>query len=343
MKEKMFKLIITMALILSTSLMAQGQQEQGVDFEKTGQSTMTFLQVGLVPEGVALGEAYSAIGTGVRAMYYNPAGLAEMSTQFEVFVSNLEWIADIKYISGGAAWNSGNYGVIGVNFLTVDYGDINGTQLIGSADAGSHPIGYIDTGPVDNVGAYAIGLMYSKKISNLFTFGAGMRYAVHQLGQMELNGATKNNEMSKLVFDMGVKYYLPIESLRMGMSFRNFSTSVRYEEVSTQLPFTFAVGVAMDLVTAILPDLKEDHSLLTTFEFSHPNNYTERLHMGVEYTLMKALALRAGYMTNHDVNGLSLGVGLNANIKDTSTQISYTYSSTEIFDDVNRFSLMFAF
>ena len=65
--------------------------------------------------------------------------------------------------------------------------------------------------------------------------------------------------------------------------------------------------------------------------------------MGMEYTIMKALALRAGYITNHDVNGLSLGIGLNANIKDTSTQISYTYSSTEIFDDVNRFSLMFAF
>ena len=343
MKEKIFKLIITTALILSSSLMAQENQEQGVNFEKTGQSTMTFLQVGIVPEAVALGDAYSAIGTGVRGMYYNPAGLAEMSTRFEVFVSNLEWIADINYLSGGVAWNFGNYGVVGVNLLTVDYGDIKGTRLLSLDEAGSHPKGYIDTGPVDNVGAYAIGLMYSKKISNLFSFGVGIRYAVHQLGQMVLNGATKNNEMSKLVFDMGVKYYTPIESLRLGMTFRNFSTSVRYEEVSTQLPFTFALGAAMDVMTALFPKYTEDHSLLATVEFSHPNNYTERLHMGVEYTLLKALALRTGYITNHDVNGLSLGVGLNANIKNTSTQISYTYSSTEVFDDVNRFSVLFSF
>ena len=342
MKEKIFVLIVTMALILSTSLMAQ-KQEQGVNLEKSGQSTMNFLQVGLVPQAVALGDAYSSVGTGVRAMYYNPAGLAEMSTSYEIFVSNLNWIADIKYISGGLAWNKSNYGAIGVNFLTVDYGTINGTQVLSVDEVATNPKGYRDTGPVDNVGAYAIGLMYSKKISNLFSVGVGMRYAVHQLGQMEMNGATKNNEMSKLVFDMGVKYYTPIESLRLGMTFRNFSNSVKYEEISTQLPFTFAVGAAMDLVTAVLPEFKENHSLLATVEFTHPNNHTERVHMGMEYTIMKALALRAGYITNHEVNGLSLGIGLNANIKDTSTQISYTYSSTEIFDDVNRFSLMFAF
>jgi hypothetical protein len=318
------------------------QEERGVGQKKVGQSTMNFLQVSVVPEATALGDAYTAYGTGVQSLFYNPAGLSEMSHKAEVFVSNVQWIADINYIGGAAAWNLNEYGSVGLNFITVDYGDIHGTQLLSSDEAATNQQGFLETGLVDNVGAYAFGLYYSKKISNLFSVGLGARYVAQQLGTSEVNGSMRDNEESKIAFDLGVKYYTPIEGFRFGMTIRNFSTEVKYEEVSAPLPITFSLGAAMDL-TKLFPVAEEANSIVLTSEFTHPNNYTERVHFGLEYEFMKMLALRGGYITNHDVNGLSLGIGLNANISGTSTKISYTYSAMDVFDDVNRFSVMFAF
>ena len=94
---KKINILVFVILFLSAHLLfAQGASEKGVDLKKTGQSTMNFLQVGVVPNAVSLGEAYTAIGTGVQGMFYNPAGLAEMNSSFEVFASSMEWIADIQ-------------------------------------------------------------------------------------------------------------------------------------------------------------------------------------------------------------------------------------------------------
>lgn len=344
-----FILIVFMASVQMLFAQYENPVEKGVDLKKTGQSTMTFLQVGVVPEAVAIGEAYTAIGTGIQSMFYNPAGLAEMNSKYEVFASNLEWLVDIKYFAGGVAYNMDTYGVVGLNFLTVDYGDIIGTRLLTTAEQADNPLGYIETGMVDNVGAYAFGLTYARKITNDFSVGLGIRYAIHQLGSQVLgqyltSGKTTDNEQGKVIFDLGVKYYTPFKSFRFAMSIRNFSTSAKYEEVSTSLPFVFAVGGAIDIMDFIDPSHNEENTLLLSSEFSHPNNYTERVHTGIEYTLMGMFSLSGGYVTNHDVNGLSLGLGFKANIMDAvTTKINYTYSNLKLFDDVNRFSIMFAF
>jgi hypothetical protein len=118
---------------------------------------------------------------------------------------------------------------------------------------------------------------------------------------------------------------------------------VKYEEITAQLPMTFAVGGAIDLMDFIQADHTPDNTLLASAEFSHPNNYTERLHIGMDYSFKGFLSLRCGYITNHDVAGLSLGFGLFPKLMGTTAELSYTYSDMELFDDVNRFSLRFAF
>ena len=69
-----------------------------------------------------------------------------------------------------------------------------------------------------------------------------MKYVGQQLGQsIGENGNTSDNNANKLAFDLGVKYFPGIESLRLGMSMRNFSTFVRYHSFSSPLPIIFAV------------------------------------------------------------------------------------------------------
>jgi hypothetical protein len=333
---------ILLILLLALRTFAQTVDAQGVDMKKTGQSTMNFLQVGVVPEATAVGDAYTALGEGIRSVFYNPAGLAEMNSRFEVFLSNTPWIADIHYMADAVAWNMGNAGVIGLTLLSVDYGDIIGTRLISVDEIATDELGYEETGLIEDVGAYAIGLAYARSITTAFKFGISMRSAAQQLGRSTLATGRKTNEHRLWVYDLGVKYYTPFKSFRFGMSIRNFANAVKYEEITTQLPLTFAVGGVIDLMDFITPG-DGSSSLLASMEFSHPNNYTERLHMGLNYTFSNLVSVKAGYVTNHDVIGWSGGFGIQQNLMGITAQISYSYSNMDVFNDISRFALTLSF
>jgi hypothetical protein len=346
MKKTVYLLI---GAILSCSIPLFAQQdlvfEQGVGLKKVGQSTMNFLQVSVVPRAAALGEAYTAIGKGPEALFYNPAGLAEMNGRFGAFVSGTKWIADIQYLGGALAWKFGNIGTVGLSFLTVDYGEMYGTSLISKSAAATNPLGYIDNGVFTNTGAYAFGLGFARAISSLFVIGGDVRYVGHQLGQnitTDTNGQLKDNEAKNLSFDFGVKYNTGFKSFNFGMSIRNFATSIKYEELTAQLPMTFAVGASMDMLDWFMAEHK-DHAALFSIEFTHPNNYTERLHMGLEYSFLDRLSLRGGYVMNHDIAGLSFGAGFKQSLMGTAMEVSYSYSMMDVFDDVNRLSVGFSF
>ena len=337
--------IVTIISISALSLFAQtdlnGVGQDGVNLKKTGQTSFNFLQIPVSPRGVGMGNAYTALSQGVESIFSNPAGLPEMTRDYEFFVSSTQWIADIKYLAGAAAWNAGNYGAIGFSFVVVDYGTIRGAALVPSADAGSNPLGYTPTGNIQNVGAYSFGLTYVKAVSTKFSIGGTVKYVGQQLGQSY--DGTSDNNASKLAFDMGVKYFPGIKSLRLGMSIRNFSTPVRYHSFESPLPLAFSVGLGMNLMDLINKDNSEDHVLMISSEFIHPNDYTDRVNTGIEYTFMNLVSLRAGYQTNHDVLSWSGGIGLGTSLAGTRIDVDYSYSHTKYFDGVNRFALRVGF
>jgi hypothetical protein len=118
---------------------------------------------------------------------------------------------------------------------------------------------------------------------------------------------------------------------------------VEYEEVTTELPMNFMVGTAMDVLDVFNPQHSDNTQFLVTAEFEHPNNYTERLNLGGEFVLMQMIALRAGYRFNHDLAGLSAGIGFMPSFGAGKLVLNYSYSTMEFLDDVNRFSLSVAF
>lgn len=345
--KKTVYLLVGAFLLCSIPLFAQQDLvfEQGIGLKKVAQSTMNFLQVGVVPRASALGEAYTAIGKGPEALFFNPAGLAEMDGRIGAFVSSTQWIADIQYLGGALAYKWGNVGTFGLSFLSVDYGEMYGTSLISKSAASSNPLGYIDNGVFTNTGGMTVGLGFARTVSNLFLIGGDVRYVSHQLGQnitTDTNGELQDNEANKLSFDLGVKYNTGFKSFNFGMSIRNFATSVKYEELTAQLPMTFAVGASMDMLDWFMAEHR-DHAALLSMEFTHPNNYTERIHVGIEYTFMNKLALRGGYISNHDLLGLSFGAGFNQSLMGKNMEISYAYSMTEVFNNVSRLSVGFTF
>ena len=336
----LIKIIAFVISLSSLNLLAQdigSLGQNGANIKQTGQATMTFLQIGVSPKAAGMGDAYTALSKGVQSVFFNPAGLTEMKSQFEAFVSSTQWFADIKYLAGAVGYNAGDYGCVALSFIIVDYGTIKGTAFVPATSTGAN---YILTGDVKNVGAYSFGLTYVKAINTKFSIGGTIKYVGQQLGQLTYeDGSTNDNNGNKFAFDMGVKYFPGIESLRLGMSIRNFSTFLQYQDFASPLPLAFSVGLGMNLMDLINKDLSDNHSLVLSSEFIHPNDYTDRVNTGIEYTFMNMVSLRGGYETNHDVLSWSGGIGLHTSLSDTDIEFDYSYSHTKYFDGVNRFSL----
>jgi hypothetical protein len=328
------RLIASVVFVLATTLASANAQ---VGLNKLAQSTMNFQLVSVSAKASAMGEAYYAFGTGADAMFFNPAGMADVSTTFDAVISFTQWIADINYYAGAISWNLGNYGVIGLNLLSVDYGTIYATSL-------DVQKGYVDDGELQNIGAYSFGISYAKAISREFMAGANVRYAAQNLGENTFNDGTfVKNDAAKLVFDLGVRYYTGFKDFRFGMAIRNFSSDITREEIAEQLPLTFTLGGALDLMDFVNEDHDKGSSLTLAADFLHPNNYSERVNMGLEYKVLGVLALRGGYQTNRDVQSWSAGVGFNSTFGGTTWEVDYSFSKMDVFSNVNRFSVEAAF
>lgn len=330
---KMNLIILTVMILLAGNLYAQ------VDLNKTAQSTMNFLLVSTSPKASAMGEAFTAVGTGSEAVFYNPAGLSIMDKQFDISVNYTIWIADINYLGGSIAYNTHLYGTFGFHLITVDYGVINGTSLL-SFD--NDPLGYIDNGQVGNVGAYSAGLSYAKQISNQFSIGGTVKLAGQNLGRnVFIDGTEKDNDAVKLAFDAGVRYNTGYKGFVFGMYIRNFSSNIKRELNDEQLPLIFALGASINAMEIL--NLNPVNPLTLSVDFLHQNNYSERVNLGLEYRFLNMISLRGGYQTNRDLASWSGGIGLSTSLAGYDLEVNYSYSRFEIFDSVNRLSLLFSF
>lgn len=329
------RILITSFILGTTSIHAQ------VGLKKIAQSTMNFQLVSISPAASAMGEAYSALGKGAESIFYNPAGIVEGESAYEMRFFTTQWIADINYMAGAIVYHSDRFGSMGLSFLNVDYGTLRGTSLISASEIFTYPHGYKETGDF-SAGASSVGLTYGRAISHQFLVGGNVRFVNQNLGESLLAEGLKKNDISKMAFDAGVKYYTYERNFWFGMSIRNFSSNIQREVITEQMPLQFTLGLAANVFQLFLPSLAENNNLLVSIDFQHPNNYTERTSLGLEYKIRNILAFRGGYYSNHDLASWSMGIGLQADLAGKPIQFDYSYSNMAVFDGVNRFSIAFS-
>ena len=103
------------------------------------------------------------------------------------------------------------------------------------------------------------------------------------------------------------------------------------------LPLLFRFGLSADLI-------KDESSRLTTsIDAIHPNDHTEYLNTGAEYSWKEIIYLRAGYNSLFEEDsekGLTLGFGLNYRIVDlVKIKLDYAYQDFGRLKDVHYFSV----
>jgi hypothetical protein len=338
--------LVLVSVILTLSLFLPVSFSQ----DKLAQTGFEFLSVGTDARATGMGEAFTTMEGSSSALLYNPAGLAGITTFMDLSLNRLNWIADIKYLSGTAAFapSEGKYGVFGISLMTIDYGVFNFTKVAANEQ------GYVDVVGWPKPSAYVVGIGYGKALSNQFSVGGQVKYASQSLGKSyvpvyttstDATGKTKvdtvinerDYTLGTLAFDFGTTYKTGLKSLEFGVAINNFSREIKYERESFQLPLSFKIGISMNVMDFV-PSMSEDHSFYVSVDANHPRSYAEYLNIGGEYVFSKTVALRVGYITHHPDYGLSAGFG----VRKFGIAIDYSYMPHKVFNDIQRFSVKFA-
>ena len=305
--------------------------------QKLAQTGMQFLSVATDGRGAAMGQAMTSMEAYSMAFFYNPASAAKMTKTMDLSASQNNWIAGIKHNAFSVAFSpmNGRIGVFGVTARNIDYGDIDGTIVA------ENDLGYIDVGVMTPT-ALSVSVGYARSLTDKFSIGGNVGYVVQNLGQSVVPHGdslqTKSNVAGGVTVDFGTLYYTGWKSLAFGMSVRNFSGEIKYEDEGFQLPLTFSMGLSMDLMD-LLAEKPQGQSLKLSVDALHYRSHPEQLNIGLEYGFANLVFVRAGYRTSEDIQALSFGLGLN--IK--GIVVDYSYTPTVDFVDVQRFTIGFAF
>jgi long-subunit fatty acid transport protein len=335
--------VVVILSLMITNLYSQENQ-------KLAQTGFEFLSVVSDARGASMAEAMTSLETGSSALFFNPAGMANMKEFVDIAVSTNQWIADITHNTFGVALSpaGGEYGVFGFSLQSVNYGTFFGTQV----DKGTE-LGYKDTGTFE-LSSIAAGLGYAKRLNDRFSVGGQVRWVRQDLGESEIPdvvmvldstgasvpdtvGRTVSNELTPLAFDFGTQFKTGFRSLVFGMSVRNFSKEIKYVQEGFQLPLVFNLGISMNVLD-LFEEMGLDQSLYVSVDASHYRSHAEQIKIGLDYRLMKILSVRGGYITANDESGFSFGVGVNL----SGATLDYAYTPYGVFDKVQRMTARFS-
>ena len=320
---------------LAAPCRAQTDDAPETNRDKRAQTGMKFLSVSGDARAAALGSATTALEGGAAMLFENPAGMAWMEGTTDLMLGQTQWITGIDYNHAAAAFRpaGGRFGVIGVSLVSTDYGEMTET-VFAENDQGYEELGTFSPA------AFSVGLGYARVLSDRFSVGGQVKYANQDLGSSAVTNeggsyTRQENEKGTLAYDFGVHYKTGYESLTFAVAARNFAPELAYVEESFQLPLTFQIGVAMDLVdlTALDPNV---HRLQLSVNANNPRDFSEQIKVGGEYTVFNTLSLRGGYVFPSDSESFHLGAGVQQSLGGFGLGADYAYSDLGVFSGVHR-------
>jgi long-subunit fatty acid transport protein len=315
----------------------------GGEFSKVGTVGAQFLKIGMGARYVGMGEASVACVNDAYAMYWNPAGLTQLS-KVNLSLTNVDWIGSVQlnHVTFGKPLS--DYSAFGISLTALSMGEMEVTTV-------DEPEG---TGETFNSSSYCLVLGYARKLTDRFSVGISGKYVWERISEERAFG---------FAFDFGTLFYTGFKSLRMGMNISNLGPEMKmdgpeldsyynpdpgnpnYDNVKSKLavdpydlPLTFRLGLAYDLLET------QESKLTVSVEAKHPNDNLQQASFGGEYLWKEIFSLRAGYKFNYEEEGLTLGGGVKLKAgKKTNLDINYAWADFSRLQSVHRFSLGFEF
>ncbi|MCF6270806.1 MAG: PorV/PorQ family protein [Melioribacteraceae bacterium] len=335
-------LLLILIVFLPSNSIAGEDEPLSSNGKNVGTTAAAFLEIGAGARAQAMGGAYTSISEDAFSMYWNPAGISDVSG-VEVVVSHTNWIFETNYDYIGIVSSVGDMITIGANVTSFGVGD----QIV-------RAVGYEEgTGEVYSAQDFAIGLSLAMNVTDRFSFGMNAKYIDQRIWHSSATG---------FAIDVGALYKTQLDGLQMGFSISNFGTNmqmagrdlinaidpdiinegvdkipVNYETGSFGLPMLFRFGVSYQM------DFPSVHSkLLVATDLLKPNNSEESINIGLEYVVYDMVALRAGYKSlflDEGTGGLSFGGGIIIASSSINLLIDYAYIDLGMLSSVHNFGI----
>ncbi len=334
--------------VLMLSLFASVTNAQLIG--RVGTTAAPFLKIGVGARALGMGEAYATQAEDITGIYWNPAGLANISTT-QILLNHYDYIADLYFNFGAFAAPVDGFGTIGAFIGYLGMPDIERTTI-------QYPGG---TGEMVSANSFVIGLGYARQLTERFSIGGNVKYVRETIW---------HSMADAFAFDVGVFYRTFFKNVKIGMSITNFGTEMQMDgrdmliqhdinenfegnneniggHLDTDgfpLPILFRVGISAN----ILEDFFEmqDYDWILAVDAVHPNDNREYLNTGTEVRIHDLIALRAGYrqlLLEDREGGLTLGFGLNLSLMGAAVNLDYANVDFGRLDRQNKFSLIFSF
>ena len=314
--RKLYIIIIAIAVVCFQTE-SKAQLIPNLGGQRAGLSALSFLKNDMNPRSIAMGGASVSISSDEFATYTNPAGVADAKS-LTLSTSNYFIGAGVNnsFVSGILPVSSSSGIGISIDALSTGAMEVR-TEF--------QPDG---TGQKIYANNMAIGASYGLRLSDMFTMGVTLKYIYEQLAEYKNHTAT---------FDLGFKYQTDWNDLAFAVMIQNFSGSSTLDGDYQSVEFN-QDGVSLDAYTAptvfrmgasMIPLKKDRHQILVSFELDHPNDNAENFRFGAEYSYMKIVQFRAGYMIN--VAGKkypTFGFGLRHRVGGHPLQIGYSVVPT---------------
>jgi tetratricopeptide (TPR) repeat protein len=245
----------------------------------TGASSgVEFLKLGAGARPLAMGDAYTGLADDTSALFYNPAGLANLNFP-EVLTMYNKYFVDSIQQAAGFVYPT-RFGVVGVGYSGFNSGDIQGYDQNGAVTS------------TFNTGSSCLTLSLGRQINPTLAFGLSLKQVSEKLA---------STSASAYAADAGLFYRIN-PNVTAGLAMTNLGSGLKFVSDNTPLPTAYRGGLAYS------GRVNDDAVNLTGDLVSYADG--NKMNLGAEYVLRNLLALRAGLSGN----SLRAGIGVTSNL-----------------------------
>ena len=317
------------------------------DADRIGTAAGTQVLVPVGARDLAMAGSDIVFTKGTDAIYWNPAGLSNMTQKAAGIFSTVNIFGDIRvnYLAVGAGM--GKFGHIGFSIKAFDFGDIPLTTI--EDMDGSNGRTFSPT-------FSTLGLTYSNKLTSTINVGITTKLIYESAPRVSATA---------VAFDIGLQYknLAGLKGVSFGVVIKNIGSNMQYrgtglmQEVkvngrnefmrrgaaSDQLPASMELGLSYNY------KVMEDNNIILSGVFKNNNVQNDEFRFGMEYNYKNFIMLRGGYLymvntpAEDVVYSFSLGAGLQYKLGNTMLGIDYAFRNVQYFDASNMFTLHIGF
>lgn len=343
--------ILLILSLISTDLFAG-------NWQRAGQAGASQLLVNPWARSSGFGEANVACVTGYESMHLNVAGLA-FTKKLEVGFNNSQYFASsgIQVNAAALAVRVGENSVLGAMVDMFNWGEIiRTTENLPEGGIGTFKPGYT-----------VIGLSYAREFSNSIYGGITVKMINEHIDNLSANG---------FALDAGIQYITGFgkdkagnrnrDNIHFGITMKNVGTTMKYSgdgmsfvgvsptgtsmsvenrSQEYELPSLIKIGFSYHIRLAAKIDEDDEtvysnHNLAIALNFTSNSFTKDQFHIGLEYSFMEYLFIRAGYTYEKGLysvsdcttafSGPSAGITLQAPLKKKEEGAKYGLNTTSV-------------